>query len=59
VSFTNEDPNVLTGPLNDKVTTMVDAFDYSVEQRPHADWLGRRDEGKEGRPYVWMTWLQA
>ena len=36
VNYLNEDPNVLTGPLNDKVSTIVDAFHESVKVRPHA-----------------------
>ena len=59
MSFINEDPNILTGPLNDHVTTMVDAFLYQCELRPQADWLGHRDVKKDGRPYVWMTWSEA
>ena len=55
----NEDPHLLTGPLNENCSTVVSAFRYTSERKPDADFLGRRDETKTGRPYTWMTWRQA
>lgn len=59
VNYQNEDPNIVTGPLNDKVTTIVDAFHESVKTRPDKDWMGWRDKSKEGMPYVWRTWKDS
>ncbi len=55
----NEDPHILTGPLNENCTTVVSAFRFTSERKPDADFLGRRDETKSERPYIWMTWRQA
>lgn len=49
----------MTGPLNDRVTTVVDAFHESCNIRPHKDFLGWRDKTKEGQPYVWKTWQEC
>jgi long-chain acyl-CoA synthetase len=49
----------VTGPLNDRVTTVVDAFHESCKMRPHKDFLGWRDKTKEGQPYVWKTWQES
>ena len=59
VNHLNEDPNVVTGPLSDKLATLVDAFHASVQIRPNQNFLGWRDHSQEGQPYIWKTWAQC
>lgn len=55
VSWVNEDPKILTGPLNPQCPTVIHAFRATAERTPHKPFLGRRDPKQAGEPYVWMT----
>ena len=35
--------------------TLLKGFKSVAKKYPNAPYLGTRDEGKEGRPYVWKT----
>ena len=59
MSWVNEDPALLTGPINEETPTVVHAFKQSVERYPNARFVGHRDDKKEGRPYVWMKYSEA
>lgn len=59
VSYTNTDPHSLTGPLTPDIPTIVHAFKKSAKKMPEHKFLGRRDDKKEGRPYVWMTFSEC
>ena len=55
----NEDPNVLTASISSDLPTVYHAFKKSVEKLGDKKFLGRRDDKKEGRPYIWMSWNEA
>jgi long-subunit acyl-CoA synthetase (AMP-forming) len=35
------------------------AFKQSVKKLKDKNFLGKRDDKKEGRPYTWMSWIEA
>jgi hypothetical protein len=51
VNFVNEDPNVLTASISPDLSTVYHAFKKSVDRLKHKNFLGKRDDKKEGRPY--------
>jgi long-chain acyl-CoA synthetase len=59
IVLTLQDPKKLSGAINDNVKTLVHAFKRCVKIRPEKEFLGSRDDSKEGRPYIWMTYKQC
>ena len=59
VSWVNENPKELTGPIDPQCPTVIHAFKNTAKKFGSHNFLGRRDDTKEGRPYVWMTWSEA
>jgi long-chain acyl-CoA synthetase len=59
VNYVNEDPNVLTSSVSADLPTVYHAFKKSVAKHQYKNFLGKRDDKKEGRPYQWMSWVEA
>jgi hypothetical protein len=49
----------LTGPIDPQCPTVIHAFKNTAKKFGEYNFLGKRDDTKEGRPYVWMTWSEA
>lgn len=59
VSWINTDQSALTGPINEETPTVVHAFRNTAKRIPNANFLGKRDEKLEDRPYKWMTFREC
>jgi long-chain acyl-CoA synthetase len=59
VNINCKDENDLVRYPYDDVKTVWDAFQRSVKKFPNNDFLGTRNDKKEGRPYEWKTWKQV
>jgi hypothetical protein len=49
----------LTGSINEETPTVVHAFRNTAKKYPNCEFLGKRDEKTEGKPYKWMTFREC